>query len=112
MSATSRLLVGAFLSGPLLPAPAGASDYTFHLYNNTTKYPIIGFQTYENDKWSTWSDAALEPGEDKEMNWGANEGSCVVPFRIMYENIATEQYSVDWCKVKNIYVTDEKVTYD
>ena len=96
----------------MLPALAHAEDYKFRLYNNTTKYPIIGFQTFENDKWSTWSNAALAPGEDKEMVWGANEGSCTVPFRIMYENIATEQYKVDWCKLKNIYVTDDNVTYD
>jgi hypothetical protein len=43
---------------------------------------------------------------------GRHTGKCTVPFRIMYEEIKTEQYSVDWCKVKNIYVTDDNVTYD
>lgn len=96
----------------LVSQAANAADYKFHLYNKTTKYTIKGFQTYENDEWSTWSDVALAPGEDQEMNWGANTGKCTVPFRIMYEEIKTEQYSVDWCKVKNIYVTDDNVTYD
>jgi hypothetical protein len=111
MSATSRLLIGMFLS-VLLPALAHGADYKFHLYNNTTKYKITGFQTFENDKWSTWSNATLAPGEDKDIVWGANEGACTVPFPIMYESIETEQYAVDWCKVKNIYVTDDNVTYD
>ncbi len=96
----------------LMPGLAKAEDYKFKLYNNTTKYTIKGFQTYENEKWSTWSDVALAPGENQTMNWGANEGKCTVPFRVMYEEIQTEQYSVDWCKLKNIYVTDDNVTYD
>ena len=111
MAAAARLLSGVFL-GLLLPVLAHADDYKFRLYNNTTKYKITGFQTYENEKWSTWSNATLDPGEDKEMVWGANEGACTVPFRIIYESIQTEQYSVNWCKVKNIYVTDDNVTYD
>jgi hypothetical protein len=111
MPALSRLAF-VLLAFTVLPGLATAADYKFHLYNKTTKYTIKGFQTYENEKWSTWTGVALAPGEDQNMNWGANEGSCTVPFRIVYEEIQTEQYSVDWCKVKNIYVTDDNVTYD
>ena len=95
-----------------LPALAQAADYKFHLWNKTTKYKITGFETFENGTWSTWTNATLAPGEDKDMNWGANEGACTVPFKIIYETVQTEQYQVDWCKVKNIYVTDDNVTYD
>ena len=111
MQHLSRLFLGLSLA-LLFLQPGSAADYKFHLYNNTTKYTIKGFQTYENDTWSTWSNVVLAPGEDQNMNWGANEGKCTVPFRIVYEDIQTEQYSVDWCKVKNIYVTDDNVTYD
>ena len=96
----------------LIAQSAAAADYVFTLYNNTTKYTIAGFQTYENETWTSWKNVALAPGEKQQMNWGANTGSCTVPFKIMYEEINTEQYSVDWCKLKNIYVTDDNVTYD
>jgi hypothetical protein len=91
---------------------AMAADYKFHLINKTTKYTITGFQTYENDKWSTWSGVNLAPGDETDMNWGANTGDCEVPFRIIYAEVQTEQYKVDWCKVHNIIVSDTDVTYD
>ena len=95
-----------------LAATAMAADYKFQLLNKTTKYTITGFQTFEDGKWSTWSGVSLAPGEETSMNWGANEGQCVVPFRVLYAEVQTEQYKVDWCKVKNIIVTDDDVTYN
>ena len=111
MQHVARLSLGLCL-GVMASQTAGAADYAFTLYNNTTKYTITGFQTYENDTWTTWKNVGMAPGEKQQMNWGANTGYCTVPFRIMYEEINTEQYSVDWCKLKNIYVTDDNVTYD
>ena len=46
------------------------------------------------------------------MDWGSNEGKCVVPFRVVYAEIQTEQYQVDRCKVHNIIVSDSDVTYN
>lgn len=89
-----------------------SETYKFHLVNKTTKYTITGFQTYENGTWSTWSNVKLAPGEEQDMDWGSNEGNCVVPFRVIYAEIQTEQYQVDWCKVKNIVVSDTDVTYN
>jgi hypothetical protein len=96
----------------LTTAAAAATNYTFQLQNKTTKYTITGFQTYENGTWSTWSGVNLAPGQEATMNWGANEGDCVVPFRVIYAEVQTEQYQVDWCKVHNIVVTDTDVTYN
>jgi hypothetical protein len=49
----------------------------------------------------------------KSRTWiGGNEGKCVVPFRVIYAEIQTEQYQVDWCKVPNIIVSDTDVTYN
>jgi hypothetical protein len=68
-------------------ATAMAADYKFQLLNKTTKYTITGFQTFEDGKWSTWSGVSLAPGEETSMNWGANEGQCVVPFRVIYAEV-------------------------
>lgn len=93
--------------------PAGAADsYKFSLFNKTTKYTISGFQTFEKGKWDSWTGVSLAPGETAAMDWNSNEGACTVPFRIIYAEIQTEQYQVNWCQVKNIYVTDTDVTYD
>jgi hypothetical protein len=85
MSTLKRLCVA--LSLVAFASSAFAESYKFHLANKTTKYTITGFQTYENDKWSTWSGVSLAPGEEQDMDWGSNEGKCVVPFRVVYAEI-------------------------
>jgi hypothetical protein len=47
-----------------------------------------------------------------DWNWNTDAGDCVVPFRIIYKDIEMEQYKVDWCKISNIRVHDDKVTAD
>ncbi len=96
----------------LATAALAGETYKFHLQNKTTKYTITGFQTFEDGKWSTWSNVKLAPGEETDMDWGASEGDCVVPFRVVYADVETEQYKVDWCKVHNITVSDTDVTYN
>jgi hypothetical protein len=110
MLTLKRLFVA--LSLVALASSALADSYKFRLINKTTQYTITGFQTYENGAWSTWSGVNLAPGEEQDMDWGSNEGKCVVPFRVIYAEIQTEQYQVDWCKVKNIMVSDTDVTYN
>ena len=111
MKSLLRVALGLVLAAGVA-VTAMAADYKFHLINKTTQYTITGFQTFENGAWSSWTGVKLAPGEETDMNWGANEGKCVVPFRVIYAEIQTEQYQVDWCKVKNIIVTDTDVTYN
>jgi len=111
MKSFSRAALALSLS--LLATTVFAADtYKFKIFNKTTKYTITGFQTFEKGQWDSWTNVSLAPGEQIDMDWGSNEGSCVVPFRVVYAEIQTEQYQVDWCKVHNIYVTDTNVTYD
>jgi hypothetical protein len=46
------------------------------------------------------------------MDWNSDEGDCVVPFRIIYKDVETEQYKVDWCKISHIRVHNDSVTAD
>ena len=108
---TFRLLASLGLLGALFATPVLAGTYKFTLHNES-KYPITGFQTYEDGKWSTWSDVGVEAGESQSMDWNSSEGDCVVPFRIIYKDVETEQYKVDWCKIGNIRVHDDNVTAD
>ena len=95
-----------------LPAAAG-DTYKFNLHNKSSQYVINGFRTYENGKWSkNWIDFTLKPGEVAEMDWGSDEGNCVVPFRVGWVGYEAEQFKVDWCKVNNIYMKDDGFTYD
>ena len=106
-----RFLTSLGLIGALLVTPALAGSYKFQLHNES-KYAISGFQTYEDGKWSTWSGVNVPPGETQGMDWQSSAGDCNVPFRIMYKDVETEQYTVDWCKISNIRVHDDSVTAD
>ena len=106
-----RRLAFIALTAVLAAPPAFASSYKFELHNES-KYAITGFQTFEDGKWSTWSGVGVDPGETQSMDWQSSAGDCVVPFRIIYKDVETEQYKVDWCKIGNIRVHDDSVTAD
>ena len=106
-----RFLTSLGLFGALVAGPALADSYKFQMHNES-KYAITGFETYENGTWSTWSGVDIAPGQTLGMDWQSNEGDCNVPFRIIYKDVQTEQYTVDWCKISNIRVHDDKVTAD
>ena len=97
--------------GALGASPVLAASYKFMLHNDS-QYPISGFQTFEDDKWSTWSGVDVPPGQSITMDWQSSSGYCSVPFRIIYKDVETEQYKVDWCKISNIRVHDDSVTAD
>ena len=107
----SRFLTGSLMVSALLLTPALAEDetYKFNLQNDS-QYTITGFETFEDSKWSTWKVPDIEPGQMAEMDWKSSEGECNVPFRIIYKDVETEQYDVDWCEISNIRVEDDKVT--
>lgn len=106
-----HFLASLVLIGAMMITPAMAASYKFTLHNDS-KYPIVGFQTFEDGKWSTWSGVGVDQGESQVMDWNSSEGDCVVPFRIIYKDVETEQYKVDWCKISNIRVHDDSVTAD
>jgi hypothetical protein len=106
-----RFLTTLGLFGALVVTPALAESYKFSLHNES-QYAISCFQTYEDGKWSTWSGVNVPPGATQGMDWNSSEGDCKVPFRIIYKDVETEQYTVDWCKISNIRVHDDSVTAD
>jgi hypothetical protein len=107
-----HLILSLALFGAAAAAiPAHAESYKFTLHNES-KYAIEGFETFEDGKWSTWKGVEVGVGESQLMDWNSSEGECKVPFRIIYKDVETEQYSVDWCKISNIRVHDDSVTAD
>jgi hypothetical protein len=108
---SQRFLANLVLIGATMITPAFAASYKFTLHNES-QYSISGFETFEDNKWSTWSGVAVPPGASEVMDWNSSEGDCKVPFRIIYKDVETEQYTVDWCTIRNIRVHDDSVTAD
>lgn len=85
-----------------------AETYKFMLHNDS-EYAISGFETNEDGKWTKWEGVKIAPGEKQEMEWSDANNVCSVPFRVIYKDVETEQYTIDWCKVTNIHVENDKV---
>ena len=112
MRSFAFLAILAALTGTAVSAQA-ADTYKFNLHNKSSDYVINGFRTYENGAWSkNWIDFKLKPGESAEMDWGSDEGNCVVPFKVDWVGYESEKFSVDWRKVKNIYMKDQGFSFD
>ena len=105
---SARILLGLGVAAGLLATPALADTYKFTLHNDS-KYAITGFETKEDGKWTKWEGVKAGPGDTQEMEWTAANAECHVPFRVIYKDVETEEYSIDWCKITNIHVEDDKV---
>jgi hypothetical protein len=112
MKKTIGALLG--LSLATCAVDASASDYAFRLHNRAKGYTINGFYTYQNGRWSdNWLRDRVAPGHSVPMDWNSNEGSCVVPFRVSWDNYGAEDFKLDWCKgVNNVYMNDQGFTTD
>lgn len=111
-----KTTVGALLALSLAAcaADASASDYAFRLHNRAKGYTINGFYTYQNGRWSdNWLRDRVPPGQSVPMDWFSNEGACVVPFRVSWDDYGADDFKLDWCKsVKNVYMNDHGFTVD
>ena len=107
----SKIVAAAAFAALLAPSVVMAdSDYPFTIYNNSTRYPIIGFQTYEGGRWVIWDVTSLPPGQSATFNWETNEGVCSIRFRIIYSNYEPTEQTMDFCQRHSIIVTDTDVT--
>ncbi|MET3613182.1 hypothetical protein ABID16_001487 [Rhizobium aquaticum] len=95
---------------------AHASDYAFRLHNRATGYSINGFYTYQNGQWSdNWLKNGLRvgPGEGIDMDWFSNEGACMVPFRVSWDDYGADDFGLDWCKhPRNVYMQNKGFSWD
>jgi hypothetical protein len=111
-----KTTVGAMLGLSLAAcaAQAMASDYAFRLHNRAKGYTINGFYTYQNGRWSeNWLRDRIRPGQSVPMDWYSNEGACVVPFRVSWDDWGAQDFKLDWCKgVRNLYMKDEGFATD
>lgn len=107
----SILTTAVLLAGT---SPSWASDYAFRLHNKADGYTINGFYTFQDGRWSdNWLNGRIRPGESVGMDWNSNEGNCVVPFRVSWDNYGADDFKLDWCKgVSNVYMKDKGFSWD
>ena len=89
-----------------------AGSWKFNVVNKSSA-KVLTFKTKENDEWSkNWLGENIGPGETFIMDFGTSEGSCVVRTYLTFNDDTHVDADIDYCKVSNIYVTENGITYD
>lgn len=97
-------------------AAAGSAEagqhWKFGLHNNSAATVTV-FATREDGSWShNWLDENVKPGEVYTMDFGTDEGDCVVRTHIEFTGDAYFDADVDYCKVSNLYIGNKEVRWD
>lgn len=102
LAVTATVLVG-------MSAPASAGSWKFELHNKT-KSTISSFRTKEDGSWSeNWLNSKVAGGETFEMDFGSDEGDCVVRTQVTFSDDSYFDYDVDYCKVKALHVYNDEI---
>jgi hypothetical protein len=113
MRSLCAIMVAAFFGLISINSAVAGDSYKFNLHNQSSDSVITGFYTFEDGKWSkNWINFTLKPGEESEMDWGSDEGNCVVPFKVGWKGYEADKFSVDFCKVHNLYMKDSGFKFD
>ena len=86
--------------------------WKFNVVNQSNK-AALEFRTQEDGKWSTnWIAESMEPGDRFNMDFEPTAGDCAIRTQIQFANGALFDAPVDYCKVNNIYLHDDGLTWD
>jgi hypothetical protein len=91
---------------------ASASEWKFKVYNKS-QTAAVEFRTQEDGEWSSnWISDRIEPGDKFDMDFGHADGSCSVRTQIRFTDGTYFDAAVDYCKVSNLYIFEQKLQWD
>lgn len=107
---TAGVLAGLVLS---FTAAAAAEHWKFTIENKSNK-TVNEFRTQDDDgKWTAnWLSQRIEPGDTFVMDFNTEEGDCEVRTEIRFIDGVYFEGDVDYCKVGNIYLYDDHLSWD
>jgi hypothetical protein len=106
---TGAALIAFAMVGSL--ALAG-DHWKFNIVNQSST-AAIEFRTQENGDWSAnWISDRIQPGDTFNMDFGSNKGDCEVRTQIHFADGSKFDAPVDYCKVNNLYIHDDNITWD
>ncbi|WP_041375412.1 hypothetical protein [Polymorphum gilvum] len=90
---------------------ASAGQWLFDL-ENRSEFSVTSFRTQENGQWSdNWLNEIVAPGEVFEMDFGTDEGDCVVRTRIEFTDNTYIDANIDYCDISVITVRNKDVVW-
>jgi hypothetical protein len=112
---TSAILKWAALAASALVLACGsasAGEWKFKVFNKS-QTAAVEFRTQEDGEWSSnWISDRIEPGDKFDMDFGHSDGSCTVRTQIRFTDGTYFDAGVDYCKVSNLYIFEQKLQWD
>ena len=95
-----------------LAGAANAASWKFKVYNKSNT-AAIEFRTQEDGEWSSnWITERIEPGDYFDMDFGNDKGDCTVRTQIRFTDGSYFDTNVDYCKISNLYIYENRLRGD
>lgn len=105
-------VIAAIVAAMVAAQAIAGEHWKFNLVNQSHK-TALEFRTQQNGQWSAnWIRESIEPGDRFNMDFGASDGVCAIPTQIHFADGSQFDARVDYCKVSNIYIHDNGLTWD
>jgi hypothetical protein len=90
----------------------------FTVHNETKGNTVVGFYTNDGGGWSkNWLDENLDPGDSTKMEFSKPGGKCKQTLRVGWlgknkAEVKDDPINIDICDASDVYLHDNKITYD
>ena len=93
--------------------PAKGAGVLAELQAAGAEAAALEFRTQENGEWSSnWISDRIQPGDTFNMDFGTSKGDCSVRTQISFDDGSKFDAPVDYCKVTNLYIHNDSITWD
>lgn len=113
------VLISTLIASPAALAQGTGAEGFFEIHNDTDGNVVVGFYTNDGSGWSTnWLSDALNPGERSVARFDAPSGNCEQTLRVGWrgedpaQEVLDDPINIDICDASNVYMGDNKITYD
>ena len=109
---TSFSFAVAVMGALALGGSAHAAQWKFKVYNKS-ETAAVEFRTQEDGEWSSnWISDRIEPGDHFDMDFGTDKGDCTVRTQIRFTDGTYFDANVDYCKISNLYIYENRLRGD
>lgn len=111
------LTAGSGLVGQAFAQGTGKNG-VFTIHNETDSNTVVGFYTNDGSGWSkNWMNNNLGPGDTAKMEFSRPGGKCKQTLRVGWRakgggEVRDNPINIDICDASNVYLHDNKITYD
>jgi hypothetical protein len=105
------VFVASLIALAFMPVAARAGNHWKFIVVNKSSSAVTSFTTQEDDEWSdNWLNEKIRPGDEFTMDFGTDQGDCVVRTKIKFTDGTYFDDDVNYCKVTRLYIHEKSVS--